>query len=47
MKKSYTCVACGKKFWDELPDSVAKAVKFSMCLECGKIHDEMEYRRSN
>ena len=47
MEKEFTCVKCGKKFLDELPDSVNNAVMFSMCLECGKKHDDFMYRKSN
>jgi len=47
MKAAFTCIKCGKKFWDELDESVADAVQFSMCLECGKKYDEFMYRKSN
>ncbi len=47
MKGYFTCAKCGKKFWDELDESVAKAVKFSMCLECGKQMDDFMYRKRN
>jgi len=47
MKGYFPCVKCGKKFLDELPDSVNKAVMFSMCLECGKKYDDIMYRKSN
>jgi len=47
MEKEFTCAACGKKFMDELDESLEKAVKFSMCLECGKKQDEFMYRKSN
>ena len=35
MKDTFTCIGCGKKFEDEVPDSVDKEKMFSMCLECG------------
>jgi len=47
MKGYFTCVKCGKKFLDELPDPVNQAVMFSMCLECGKKYDDLMYRKSN
>jgi len=32
----FTCATCGKKFLDEIPDSIKNAVMFSLCLDCGK-----------
>ena len=47
MEKEFTCIICGKKFMDELAESVENARLFSMCLECGKQFEKLKYMLSN
>jgi len=47
MKKEFTCIICGKKFMDELDESVENAVQFSMCLDCGYLFEKLKYMHSN
>ena len=42
MKKEFTCIICGKKFMDELDESVENAVQFSMCLDCGYLFEKLK-----
>jgi len=47
MQKEFTCKACGKKFMDELDESVENAVQFSLCLECGIQYQKLRDMHSN